>query len=192
MSPDSLTAYEFSLQPREGVPLPPFTDRETEAHGHKLSVEGSQIFRDSCPAFSCCFFPKSIPLPPSPHQTFLQLPRDPQKGLPPRYAWGTEKGDEMGKREAISGSGRWPWLPTAWVGVTQVFEGWGLGQVAFMAHTLGLEEIPEKAGLELGSLLPRPGASPGSAGGFWGTELAFCLPWGYLVCFWGSLNVPGL
>lgn len=72
----------------------------------------------------------------------------------------------MGKREATPGSGRWPWLPTAWVGVTQASEGWGQEQVAFVARVLCLEEIPGKAGLELGSLLPRQVVSPDTIGDF--------------------------
>lgn len=78
----------------------------------------------------------------------------------------TEKRDEMGKREATPGSGRWPWLLTAWAGVTQASEGWGPEQVAFVAHILCLEEIPGKAGLKLGSLLSRQVVSLGIRGDF--------------------------
>lgn len=75
----------------------------------------------------------------------------------------------------------------------QAIRGLEPGRGAPVSSTLYSEEISEKAGFEL-ALCPQGLQRPRTHGRpFWvlGSGVAFCLPEGSLLCFWGSPTISG-
>ena len=104
----------------------------------------------------------------------FQLPGDPQKCLLINTGHRERGRDE---REVTPGSG--PQGPGQ--GHRNHLQRWGLERVTFVTDTLCLQEITEKASLELGSVRPGRVASPDAkeaTSGSWEAELAFARPRG--------------
>ena len=124
-------------------------------------------------SLSCSPDLKSVPPPPL-LKPSLQLPRDPQKCLPPQDTCSTERGDRTGERNTPR-----PGLPASLGGAyPSPSQGWDLGQG--LLGPACFEEAPGKAGIGLSACkawLEATGDPSGS--------------WGYLACFQGPLHISG-